>query len=149
MSNNENSRANSYERIEEIPSRKMTDEEKYYQEQSYKEPVEGIARIEDTAKFLLGATATTSGLYLGALRLSIGKSTVTGIIWYLPFLWWALSIIGMILVIFPEKYETGKNEPGSWKKAFLKARKLKYIRLFIGTLFFIFGIITAVIPIVK
>ncbi len=148
MPDNENSKTDTDERIEELQSRKMTDEENYYFEQSYKEPVECIARIEDAAKFLLGATSTTSGLFLAALKLSIGKKAVAGLVWYLPFICWAASIICLVLVVFPYEYETGKNEPASWKKAFVKAQKRKYNRLFAGTLFFIIGIVSAVYPIV-
>ncbi len=66
-------------------------------------------RIEDTAKFLLGITAGTSGLYLSAYKLAMGKATVTGLLWSLPFLFWAAAIVLLILVIFPQKYETFKK----------------------------------------
>ena len=49
---------------EELTSRSLTAEEKYYYERSYKEPIESIARIEETAKFLTGVAATMSGLFL-------------------------------------------------------------------------------------
>ena len=126
--------------IETAPARKLTAEEKYYDELIYKDPVESTTRMEDTAKFLLGITAGTSGLYLSAFKLSMGKATVTGLFWFLPFLIWALAIVSLILVIFPEKYETYKDEPASLKSAILKARDRKYQRLFVGALFFILGI---------
>lgn len=130
--------------IETVPARKLTEEEKYYDELFYKDSVESTNRMEDTAKFLLGITAGTSGLYLSAFKLSKGKATVTGVLWFLPFLIWALAIVSLILVIFPEKYETYKNEPASLKSAILKARDRKYQRLFVGTLLFIFGIFSGV-----
>ncbi len=128
---------------EVVTSRKLTEEDRYFYEQSYKQPVESITRIEDMAKFLTGATATTSGLFMSALKISVGTKTVTGIAWFMPFICWAISIVALVLVLFPQKYETGKDEPMSWKEAFLKAREQKYIRLFAGTLFFVFGIISA------
>ncbi|CAN2042442.1 MFS transporter [Candidatus Magnetomoraceae bacterium gMMP-15] len=127
----------------EIISRKLTEEERYFYEQSYKEPVESIARIEEAAKFLVGATATTSGLFLAAFKISYGNQTAAGILWRLPFICWAISIITLVCVLLPQKYKVGKREPASWKKAFLKARKRKFIWLFAGACFFILGIILA------
>ncbi|MBI2877011.1 MAG: hypothetical protein HYY20_09035 [Candidatus Tectomicrobia bacterium] len=95
------------EEIEERPSRPLTDEERYFFEHSYKEPVESIARIEETAKFLVGATATTSGLFLAAFKLSLGSQTVSSPAWFVPFLCWAISILGLVLVLFPQEYRTG------------------------------------------
>ena len=95
--------------IETVPARKMTEEERYYDELIYKDPVESTIRMEETAKFLIGITAGTSGLYLSAFKLAVGNTTVSGIVWFLPFLLWALAIISLILVIFPEKYETDRK----------------------------------------
>ncbi len=44
---------------EELPSRSVTDEDRYYEELLYKDPAETTAP-EDTAKFLMGITAGTS-----------------------------------------------------------------------------------------
>src|SRR5262249_33719079 len=84
--NPRNSMDNDEEQIEEIPSRPLTDEEQYFYERSYKELVESIPRIEDVAKFLIGATATTSGLFLAAFKLARGDKTVTEAFWLAPFL---------------------------------------------------------------
>ncbi|MCP4351270.1 MAG: hypothetical protein GY795_37880 [Desulfobacterales bacterium] len=130
--------------IEELPSRSVTDEDRYYEELLYKDPVETTTRTEETAKFLLGITAGTSGLYLSAYKLAMGKATVSGLVWFAPFFFWAFSIISLVLVIFPQKYETYKDEPASLKRAVLKARDRKYRRLFAGTLFFIFGIFSCI-----
>ncbi len=74
--------ANENDRIEEISSRSMTDEEHYYYELSYKDPAETTTRIEETAKFLIGITSATSGLYLSACKLAMGKATVSSVIWF-------------------------------------------------------------------
>ncbi len=68
--------------IEEIISRPLTDEQRYYVEQFYKEPVESLGRIEETAKFLIGTSSATSGLYLAAFKLAFGERTVSGGIWF-------------------------------------------------------------------
>jgi len=142
MSNHDND-------IEEIVSRPMTDEERYYVEQYYKEPVECLKLIEETAKFLIGAGAGTSGLYLSAFKLSLGEQTVSRGIWFVPFLLWAFSILALILVLLPRKYDTGKNEPASYKAAFLKAQQIKYRWLLWGAGFFVLGILTAIFPFLK
>jgi hypothetical protein len=123
--------------IEAVPARRPTAEEQYYHEMSHKDPVETTTRIEETAKYLLGIIAGISGVYLSAYQLSIGKTPVTNF-------WCFLPMILLILVIFPQKYETLKDEPASLKKAVLSARDRKYRRLFAGTFLFIIGIISAV-----
>jgi len=128
--------------IERISSEPMSDEDRYYLERAWKEPVESISRIEDTAKFLIGATAGTSGLFLSALRLAVGSSAVmSGYQWMLPFICWSLSVICLVLVLFPRRYNTYENAPQAWKKAFLSAGKWKYAFLCLGTLLFILGIL--------
>ncbi len=132
--------------VEELTSRLLSDEERYFYEQAYKEPVESMARIEEVAKFLVGAVATTSGLFAAAFKLVRGTQTVTGITWLVPFAFWALSIITLILVLLPQKYAVGKNTPADWRARFLQARDRKFRRLVIGALFFIAGIIAAIYP---
>ena len=129
--------------IETVPARRPTAEEKYYHEMSYKAPVETTTRIEETAKYLLGIIAGISGVYLSAYQLSIGKTPVTNFRCFLPFLFWAAAMILLVLVIFPMKYETYKNEPESLKRAVLSARNLKYYCLSAGTFLFIIGIVSA------
>ena len=134
------------ETIGEVVSDPLTDEERYFHEQSYKEPVESLKRIEETAKFLVGATATTSGLFLAAFKLSMGDKAVSGVLWLMPYVWWAISIVWLICVFLPQKYATGRNEPQSWKEAFLEAQKRKFRRLMGGAIFFILGLLSAILP---
>jgi hypothetical protein len=135
--------------IKELPSRLPTDEEKYFSERAYKEIVESIARIEEVAKFLIGATATTSGLYLAAFKLARGDTTVAEPLWFVPFGCWALSLTALVLVLFPGRYETGRDVPQSWKDAYRRARDRKYRWLAVGTCFFIAGIFAAAFPFTK
>ena len=135
--------------IEELPSRLPTDEEKYFSERAYKEIVESIPRIEDVAKFLIGATATTSGLYLAAFKLARGEKIVAEPLWFLPFLCWAFSLAALVLVLLPGRYEAGRDVPRSWKDAYRQARDRKYRRLAIGTVLFIAGTFAAAFPFIK
>ncbi|MCP4118081.1 MAG: hypothetical protein GY737_22300 [Desulfobacteraceae bacterium] len=132
--------------MEELTPRSLTDEEEYYYEQSWKEPVEGIARIEEMAKFLVGSAAGTSGLFLAASKLSLGSKPVSESVWFIPFVFWGLSIVAFIFVLLPRIYPHGRNEPAAIKAAFIKARKEKYYFLITGTFLFIAGILTGFGP---
>ena len=132
-----------------LPSREPTAEETFYYETAYKEPVESVKRIEDTAKFLAGAVATTSGLFVAAVKLSAGQPSAAGLLWQLPLaLWWA-SLLALLLVLMPAKYKAGANEPAAWKQAFLKVRQHKYRWLVAGAVLFILGLGAAVLPLVS
>jgi hypothetical protein len=128
--------------IEEVVSRPLSDEERYYAEQYYKEPVESLKRVEETAKYLIGTSSATSGLYLAAFKLSFGDVKVHPV-WLIPFLCWAAAILLLIVVLLPRKYETGKNEPASFKAAFQEAHVYKFRRLMFGAACFILGILSA------
>lgn len=135
--------------METIDSRPLSTEEQYFYEQSYKDPVESIGRIEDVAKFLVGATATTSGLFLAAFKLVLGASSAQGIFWLLPFFSWAMGIVALVLVLFPLRYPVGHSQPASWKEGFLKARRNKYTFLALGALLFVLGVLLAILPLVR
>ncbi len=144
MSNENQPPTPTAEEPEALPSRPMTGEEEYYREQAYKEPVEGIERIEEVAKFLIGATATTSGLFLAAFKLAANGQPL-GNWWALPFFLWSAALMILVLVLLPHKYNAGQHEPASWKAAFVLARTRKYRRLLAGATAFIAGILAAAI----
>ncbi len=141
--NNESSQAGVGDQndVEELKSRPLSDEDEFYYERSYKEPVESTERIEETAKFLIGATATASGIFLAAFKLSLGNQTVTDPAYYAPFVCWSLSLVVLVMVLFPVEYTVGESEPASWKSAFRKARRWKYGLLFAGAVLFVAGIV--------
>ena len=115
-----------------------------------KEPVDSLARLDDIAKFLIGASATTSGLFVAAYKLALGEKTpVPGPAGFAPFLLWAASILALLRVVLPQSYPTGRNEPASWRAAVLQARRRKYGWLQAGAWLFILGILAAVYPLVK
>jgi hypothetical protein len=132
-----------------MQSRPPTAEEQFYLEQEYRDPVEGIARIEETAKFLVGATATTSGLFLAAAKLTAGSpaasaSAPPGMVGFAPFLFWAAGLLALLLVLLPQPYRTGEREPASWKRACIRARWKKYRWLVAGALLYVLGTATAI-----
>lgn len=140
---------NDDDQIEELTSSPLSDEEQYFYERSYKELVESIPRIEEVAKFLVGATATTSGLFLAAIKLARGDNTVSELFWFVPFICWSLSILALILVLLPRHYETGRAEPASWQDAFVHARQWKYHWLMTGAVFFIAGLLSSLYPLTR
>lgn len=140
---------NNDEHLEELPSSPLTDEDQYFHERSYKELVESIPRIEEVVKFLVGATAPTSGLFLAAIKLARGDNTVSELFWFVTFSCWSLSIRELILVLLPSHYETGRAEPASWRDAFVQARHWKYHWLMTDAVFFIVGLLSARYPLTR
>ena len=134
------------DQIEEIVSKPLSDADRYYLEQGYKDPVERIGRIEEAAKFLAGATATTSGLYLAAYKIALGDATNAAFFWLQPYILWAMSLVFFVLVLLPYRHPTKENDPNSWKEAFVESGKRKYLRLMIGAAFFILGILAGAFP---
>lgn len=108
--------------------------------------MESAVRLEEAAKFLIGAVATTSGLYLAASKVVAGDGG--GVAWATPFVLWALSILALVLVLVPQRYEAGRGEPAAWKAGFLAARKRKYRWLLVGAVLFVVGVLAAVTPLV-
>jgi hypothetical protein len=131
---------------EDIVSKNLTDADRYYLEQAYKDPVERIPRLEEAARFLAGATATTSGLFLAAFRIAYGRGTVTGLPWFLPFLFWSASLILFILVLTPRRYTTWPDDPRAIKTTFLAIARYKYLCLLLGTVCFIAGVLAGTLP---
>ncbi len=132
--------------VEEIPGRALTDEEQYYVEQYYKHPVESIRKIEDTAKFLFGATAMVSGLFATATKLLHESVSPGSPLWFLPFAAWILGLVALLAVLHPLGYVAGKKVPAECRAAFVEARDLKYRRLVAGTLLFVAGLLLALFP---
>lgn len=136
--------SNSEDPLEDIPSRRLTREEEMYRDMALQEPVKSIDRLEEVAKFLIGATATASGLLIAALTIAQGTTNPsTGIRGLVPFLLWSLSLVSCLLVVAPRTYQTGRHQPSSWKAAVVSARQRKFHCLTFGMIFFILGILSA------
>ncbi len=145
MPDDENPTPDPPDQIAELTGRPLSAEEKFYREAAFKEPVESSARIEETAKFLAGAVATSGGLLLAALKLSLSGPSKWNGLWLIPLALWWLSLLALILVLLPQKYTVGKNEPAAWRGAYLQARNRKYAWLLAGAILFIVGLAAAAI----
>ena len=131
---------------QQLTGRRLTKEQEYFYEQSYKDPVESVARIEEVAKFLIGATATTSGLFLAAYQLALAQTSAPDSVWILPFIAWAIALAALVAVLFPWPYRVGHNEPASWRSAFARARNVKFSLLCVGAFLFVVGMLLGVTP---
>lgn len=132
--------------VETLEASPPTDEETYYLQRYYQAPVENLAKIEDIAKFLIGATATVSGLCAAAVKLIHSSSPPApgDSRWLTPFVLWALSIAVLVITLFLHRYKLEtERTPDECRKAFIDARKWKWWTLAAGTLLFIAGRFTA------
>ena len=127
----------------EIAAKPLNAEQQYYYEMSYKEPADSIGRIEEMAKFLVGAVSATSGLVLAALGLALGDTRAGGGWFYAPVLLWSGSVLLLVLVLLPRRYVAGQREPEAWKQALLRARAYKYACLVAGAALFVLGLLAA------
>ncbi len=127
----------------EIAATPLTDEQRYFYELSYKEPADSIGRIEEMAKFLVGAVSATSGLVLAALGLALGDTRAGGGWFYAPVLLWSASVLLLVLVLLPRRYTAGQREPEAWKQALLSSRAYKYKCLLAGAALFVLGLLAA------
>ena len=130
----------------DLPGIPPTEEEKYWLEREWKDPDESIARIEETAKFLVGAVTAVSGLFAAAWKLTMGEKPPADRLWIAPFVVWALSVAVLLLVLFPTRYPTVKRAPESIRQAVEKARDWKYLCLVIGAILFMGGLGLALFP---
>lgn len=110
----------------ELTGREPTAEEAFLLEQAYKNPVDSIERIEETAKFMVTVVTAISGLLAAAYKMAEGEKAAGQKLWWLPFLFWMGAIVCWVVVLFPTTYGIGKQDPVSIKAALRKALGWKY-----------------------
>ncbi|MEM7246494.1 MAG: hypothetical protein AAF533_14175 [Acidobacteriota bacterium] len=131
---------------ETLPSRRLSEADKFYLEQATKEPVEATTRIEETAKYLIGATATSAGMFAAASKLALGKDPAPDVSWFLPFVFWVISILVLIFALLPNRYEVVSDSPEDFRAFLLEARDRKWRRLGLGAGLYCVGLLSATIP---
>lgn len=112
--------------LESVP---LGDEDRFYLEQQYKEPVESLARIEDATKFLGGAKATTSGIFLAAVKMAAGTPDAARMWWFLPLLLW----VGIVLALALQRCDVRRGDLSAIKKMTPRARDRNHRWLQAGT----------------
>lgn len=129
-----------------LPSRQATEEEQFYLKLAREEFAASLSRIEETAKYLIGAVGAVAGLLLSALQIKIAvnaNALQTRLTW--AFLLWGASALLAILVIMPLPYHHFHNSPPAIRASFKKARWLKWSLLLLSTLAFGAGLLLAVV----
>lgn len=146
---------NFHDEPELLNSRKLTAEERFFHKTAFKEPVTGIDRLEETAKFLAAAVAASAGVFLSALRVApeprntpMIDAGFSGLLAAATIVFWGISLITLLMVLLPRPYAVGRNHPVDWKDTFIAIRRVKYRWLMIGAGAFIIGLIVAAFPLV-
>lgn len=121
----------------------MTDEEAFYLKMAYEEPVESLGRLEETARFLMTVAASTSGLFVAALKLSLQQGERLDPWWFAPFALWAAAVACLVVVLVPRTYTHGRNEPADIRSTIVRIRQFKYRWLVAGAAAFVAGVIAA------
>ncbi|MDZ7268770.1 MAG: hypothetical protein ONB48_13615 [candidate division KSB1 bacterium] len=129
-----------------IPSRRATDDDLFYLDLAREEFAASLGRIEETAKYLIGAIGAVAGLVLAGMQVKLAVSQGqaapgTPLTW--PFVLWGVSALFAIFVFFPLPYRHYSASPQSIRQKFIKARKVKWSLLLVSTLTFAAGLLVA------
>ncbi|MDZ7292929.1 MAG: hypothetical protein ONB44_24245 [candidate division KSB1 bacterium] len=129
-----------------LESRPATDDELFYLKLARDEFAASFSRIEETAKYLIGAIGAVAGLVLAGMQVKLAVSQGQGapgtaLTW--PFVLWGVSALCAIFVFFPLPYRHYSGSPQSIRQKFVKARKVKWSLLLISTLTFAAGLLVA------
>lgn len=127
-----------------LQGRQATEEEQFYLKLAREEFAASLNRIEETAKYLIGAVGAVAGLLLSALQI---KTAVNANALQTPltsaFFLWGASALLAILVIMPLPYRHFHNAPAAIRASISRARWLKWSLLLLSTLFFGVGLFLA------
>jgi len=129
-----------------LESRPASDDELFYLKLARDEFAASLGRLEETAKYLVGAIGAVAGLVLAGLQVKLAVSQgqaapATPLTW--PFVLWGVSAVFAIFVFFPLPYRHYSGSPQSIRQKFVKARKVKWSLLLISTLAFAAGLLLA------
>lgn len=124
-----------------LPSRALTDEDSFYLKLARDEFAASLGRLEETAKYLVGAIGAVAGLVLAGIQIKIAvKPDLPASSFAVPFLLWGFSALCAILVFFPLPYRHYQDAPAAIRRAFERARKVKWALLLISVLAFAAGL---------
>jgi hypothetical protein len=124
-----------------LESRRANEEELFYLKLAREEFAASLGRIEETAKYLIGAVGAVAGLVLAGLQVKLAVNPQLAgnpLTW--PFVLWGISALLAILVFFPLPYRHGRNAPQAIRRSFEKARWVKWSLLLLAVLAFGAGI---------
>ena len=136
--------------VVEIESSPLSEREKFYWELGYKEPIESMERIEDTAKFIAGAVTGSCGLLLSSLRIAMAldpDNPPDMQYWWFVAACWVVSLLLLFLVLFPLPWFVRKNSVTDLESKYKTIRNNKYIALIAGTAAFLVGLVIGLVAI--
>jgi hypothetical protein len=130
--------------IRKLESRPATDEELFYLKIARDEFTASLSRIEETAKYIIGAVGAVAGLFLAGLQVKIAiKPDLKGDVTAIPFWLWGVSLLCAIFVILPLPYRHAENAPLEIRRSIEKSRWVKWILLLISAIAFASGLLVA------
>jgi hypothetical protein len=127
-----------------LESRKSSEEELFYLKLARDEFAASMGRIEETAKYLIGAVGAVAGLLFAGLQVKAAVNPQlqqTSLAW--PMILWGVSVFCAILVFFPLPYRHYRNAPDAIRRSFEKARWVKWSLLLASALSFAAGLLAA------
>ncbi len=129
------------ENIPKLSSRRSTEEEVFLLQKAREEFFRNLERIEEAAKYVIGAVGAVAGLFLAGLQVKLAvnpKLTQTPL--EVPFLLWGISLILAILVFLPFPYRSVHRSPKHIHRVFSRARWIKWSLLLLSVLLLAGGI---------
>lgn len=127
-----------------LESRRAAEEESFYLELAREEFAASISRIEETAKYLIGAVGAVAGLLLAGMQLKIAVNpNLPQSILTPPFILWGASALFAIFTFFPLPYSHYRHEPNAIRRSFDRARWIKWSLLLASALSFAAGVFVA------
>lgn len=127
-----------------LESRKSSEEELFYLKLARDEFAASLGRIEETAKYLIGAVGAVAGLLFAGLQVKLAVNPQlpqAPLLW--PILFWGVSVFCAILVFFPLPYRHYRNAPNAIRRSFEKARWVKWSLMLASALSFAGGLVVA------
>ena len=134
-----------------VQGSKLSPREQFYYEQGFKEPVDSITRIEETAKLLLGTITACAGVLLTSLKIivSVDENTSFFVGSWVVIGCWAVALMFLVNVVTPLPWKTRVDDPTSLESTYRTIRKSKAMSLWIGVVLFVFGLFAGLILVAR
>ncbi len=127
--------------IERRPSRPVSEDEKHLLDIERNSVAHGIAKIEETAKLLVGSVSAVTGIFVAATK--VADPGLRPSVW--PLLLWCLAIMVCLLVVMPLPHRHGQHVPESIRTTLRRTMWLKWALLVTAVVLFSVGTVAAVI----
>ena len=134
----------------EVPGRALSPGDQFYRELGYREPVDSISRIEDTARILIGVVTACAGVFLTTVKVinsvPATKDVDIGNSWFV-LVFWGIGLLCLLDVVTPLPWKTRVDNPADLKATYRKIRRRKAVCLWIGMVMFLLGMVTGLMAV--